>query len=311
MTPVDVPVPAKAKPFLKWAGGKTQLLPYIEQALPALMTSGKPFTYVEPFLGSGAVLFWFLRTFPHLQKALVNDINPDLYQAYQVVRQEPENLIKVLSALEATYFALPAEEARKAFFLEKRAQFNTRTLDSLQNTALLIFLNRTCFNGLYRVNSKGQFNVPFGKYANPRICDAPTLLADSQLLQKVTILQGDYAATLDHVAGEKAFFYFDPPYKPLSKTASFNAYAAETFNDAEQVRLKDFCTLLDQQGHPWLLSNSDVRNTNAQDDYFDVLYRGFDIQRVKAKRSINSVASKRGEIYELLVSNYEKPRIGE
>ncbi len=193
------------------------------------------------------------------------------------------------------YYSLPSEQDRRSFFLAKRDEFNSRHLSSLENTVLLIFLNRTCFNGLYRVNSKNHFNVPFGKYDKPKICDPETIMADSNILQRVTILNGDYRETLHH-ATKDSFFYFDPPYKPISKTSSFNSYAKNTFDDTEQVRLKHFCDELTTKGYKWLLSNSDPKNTNPGDNFFDDLYTGpsINISRVKAKRTINSNSTKKG-----------------
>jgi len=295
-----------ARPFLKWAGGKAQLISSISISLPGYIKTSKDLVYVEPFLGSGAILFWFLQAFPNTKKAIVNDINPDLFKAYSIIKKEPANLIKELAKLQDKYYSLNNEEDRKNFFLAQRESFNTRNLNPLQNTTLLIFINRTCYNGLYRVNSKGLFNVPFGKYSNPRICDAETIRWDSQLLQKVTILNGDYTETLSYVDSPKAFFYLDPPYKPISNSSSFNAYSIESFDDAEQERLKDFCTRIDALGHSWLLSNSDVKNFDSKNEYFDNLYKDFNINRVKATRRINSNSSKRGEIFELLISNYNQ-----
>ena len=198
---------------------------------------------------------------------------------------------------------MPSEAARRTYFEELRAEFNTRPLEAVRNTAVLIFLNRTCFNGLYRVNSKGGFNVPFGRYDQPVICHPQTILADSRLLARVTILQGNFAQVLSHTPAN-SFFYFDPPYKPLSKTAAFNAYATETFDAASQERLAAFCHELDARGSQWLLSNSDPQNTDAADSYFDDLYADFTIRRIQAKRHINSRAGGRGKISELLISNY-------
>ncbi len=291
-----------AKPFLKWAGGKGQLWPTIQAALPP-QASKEPFTYVEPFIGGGAVLFKMLSHVSTVRHAVINDINPDLYQAYVTIQQRPDALITLLAGIQEEYDRFGREEERRRYFDTLREEFNGRQLDALRNTALLIFLNRTCFNGLYRVNSKGKFNVPFGKYDRPRLCDPQTIRADSALLQGVTILNGDFSDTLKPVTG-RAFFYFDPPYKPLSATASFNSYASETFGDAAQERLAAFCRELDKAGHWWLLSNSDVKNTNAENHFFDELYQGFTIQRVKARRAINSKGGKRGEINELLISNY-------
>ena len=154
-----------ARPFLKWAGGKAQLISSISISLPGYIKTSKDLVYVEPFLGSGAILFWFLQAFPNTKKAIVNDINPDLFKAYSVIQKEPENLIKELAKLQDKYYSLNNEEDRKNFFLAQRESFNTRNLNPLQNTTLLIFINRTCYNGLYRVNSKGLFNVPFGNIA--------------------------------------------------------------------------------------------------------------------------------------------------
>lgn len=301
------PVTLNAKPFLKWAGGKGQLIAAIEKALPQNLNQNKKLTYVEPFIGSGAVMFWLLKTFTNIHKAVINDINPDLIKAYVTVKEQPLALIESLKKIEKKYHGLKLEEDRRNFFLDKRSLFNARHLTTLENTALLFFLNRTCFNGLYRVNSKSEFNVPFGRYDNPKICDEETIMADSALLQKVTILHGDYEETLKH-ATVHSFFYFDPPYKPISKTSSFNAYAKDSFNDEEQVRLKHFCDELTRRNYQWLLSNSDPKNINPSDNFFDDLYSGENIfiDRVKAKRSINSNSSKRGEIFELLISNYKK-----
>ncbi len=295
---------AKCKPFLKWAGGKTQLLPEIEKALPEYITEGEPFTYIEPFVGSGAVLFWILRTFPNARQVVINDINTELMSTYQVVQQYPQELINSLRTIQEQYYSISKEEDRKTFFLTQRARFNAREFDNIELATLMIFLNRTCFNGLYRVNKSGAFNVPFGKYKNPRILDEETLLANSEALQNVIILNGDFEQTLEY-AQDNTLFYFDPPYKPLSKTSSFNTYAADAFNDDEQIRLRDFCNTIDTQGYNWILSNSDVRGTNPDDTFFDVIFEQYNINRVRAKRAINANPEKRGELSELLISNFE------
>lgn len=299
-----------AKPFLKWAGGKSQLIPAIEAALPKDIKDRKKLTYIEPFIGSGAVMFWFLQQFPGVDKVIINDINPDLTKAYNAIKEKPFALIDALKTIQNHYYNLSLEEDRKSFFLQKRDDFNTRNLDNIENTALLIFLNRTCFNGLYRVNSKNFFNVPFGKYDRPKICDEETIVADSRILQKVTIINGDYQDTIKYASGN-TFFYFDPPYKPISKTSSFNSYAKNIFNNEEQVRLKLFCEELTSNKYQWLLSNSDPKNVNPGDNFFDELYCGSSIfiDRVKAKRIINSDSKKRGEISELLISNYAKSNV--
>ncbi|MGI4759851.1 MAG: DNA adenine methylase [Janthinobacterium lividum] len=292
-----------AKPFLKWAGGKRQLILAIQAVLPSTLAQETDLTYVEPFIGGGAVLFWMLQAYPNIRRAIINDINPDLTTAYRVVQQQPEELIRALSAVQEQYYGLSTEEARRTYYEAMRAEFNIRPLEPLRNTVVLIFLNRTCFNGLYRVNSKGGFNVPFGKHERPTICHAEAIRADSALLARVTILNGDFAEVLPLVPAN-SLFYFDPPYKPLSKTASFNAYATETFDDTSQHRLAAVCRTLDTQGHRWLLSNSDLQNTEAGNTYFDELYAGFAVQRIAAKRMINSKADGRGSISELLINNY-------
>ncbi len=167
---------------------------------------------------------------------------------------------------------------------------------------MFIFLNRTCFNGLYRVNRKNEFNVPMGSYRNPTICDKENIIAVNNALQKVEILSGDFEQTFDF-AKENSLFYFDPPYKPLSETSSFNSYAKDDFNDSEQIRLRDFCEKLDKENYSWVLSNSDVKGKDHTDNFFDDLYADFKIERVDAKRSINANPEKRGMLKELLITN--------
>lgn len=296
-----------AKPFLKWAGGKTQLLNAIEKALPKDIYNNK-FTYIEPFVGSGAVLFWMLNNFPNLQKAVINDINEDLINTYKTIASRPKELISILQILQNEYHGLEGNiEAKKEYYYSKRALYNTRKEEQSVQAALFIFLNRTCFNGLYRVNRKNEFNVPIGSYKRPTICDEENILAVSQALQKVEILCGDYEETLQY-ADSNTLFYFDPPYKPLSETSSFNAYAKDEFDDEEQIRLRDFCRKLDALNHTWILSNSDVKGKDENDNFFDDLYADFKIERVDAKRNINANPEKRGKLTELLITNQENKK---
>jgi len=289
------------KPFLKWAGGKTQLLDDIKRCFP--YNSDDKFTFVEPFVGSGAVLFWVLNHFPNVHRCVINDINSDLINTYKVIQDNVEELIGQLSIWEAEYHQLAAnKEDKKAYYYNKRAAFNTKQEPDVTQAALFIFLNRTCFNGLHRVNKSGGFNVPIGSYKSPTICDADNLRKVSEALQKVTILNGDFEQTLEYAKG-KTCFYLDPPYKPLSTSSSFNAYAKDAFDDQEQVRLKNFCDALDSHGHIWILSNSDVDQQADENKFFDELYQRYDINRVRAKRAINSDSSKRGSIHELLITN--------
>ena len=292
----------EAKPFLKWAGGKTQLINDIKKVLPKEFTKYK-FNYIEPFVGSGAVLFWMLNNFPKIEKAIINDINADLTNTYKVISHSPFELISILNQFQNEYHSLEDNsEIKKEYYLEKRENFNSRKFSNTEQAAFFIFLNRTCFNGLYRVNKNNFFNVPIGSYKKPTICDAENILAVSESLKKVEILTGDYQQTLDF-AERPALFYFDPPYKPLSKTSSFNSYSKDDFNDDEQIRLRDFCKKLDSLNHHWILSNSDLKGKDINDNFFDDLYSDFNIQRVEAKRSINANPEKRGKLTELLITN--------
>lgn len=295
---------SKAKPFLKWVGGKGQLLPTFSTLLPPELKE-REFIYVEPFIGGGAMLFFMLQTFPQIKHAVISDLNPRLVNTYLAVKNDVEMLIVALQCRQDEYYAISSEEDRKAYFLDVRQQFNTQSLSLLEEAEMLIFLNKTCFNGLYRVNAKGDFNVPFGRYANPTICDAETLRADHDLLQKVDILHGDFEQTAPFIS-EESFVYFDPPYRPLDATSNFNSYAKEVFNDDAQIRLKLFTDYVSQQGALWMLSNADCKAKCPHDDFFDDLYKDYHIDRVQAKRSVNAVASKRGKLNELLISNFVK-----
>lgn len=294
----------KAKPFLKWAGGKTQLLPTIDSFLPDTFSGEEDVTYIEPFVGGGAMLFYMLQKYPNIKRAVINDINPHLIKTYTVIRDEPYLLIYALNELQTTFKALEDYDKQKELYLDIRNRFNQQHLTDVEEAAYMIFLNRTCFNGLYRENSKGGFNVPFGRYSNPTICDEDLILADSELLQKVKIMNGDFSNTAEHIQGY-TFFYFDPPYRPLDATSSFNSYVKVSFDDNEQIRLKNFYSGISDCGCYAMLSNSDCKGRNAEDDFFDRLYEDFFIERVFAKRCINANASKRGTLTELLIRNYE------
>jgi DNA adenine methylase len=289
------------KPFLKWAGGKTQLIKVISTKIP--YKKEERFIYIEPFVGSGAVLFWILNHYSNLKMAIINDVNTDLINTYKAISNSVEKIILLLKAWEKEYHNLSAiEEKKKEYYYLKRDLFNTRTSDIMTQSALFIFLNKTCFNGLYRVNKKNRFNVPIGSYIKPLICDSENLKTVSQALKKVTILNGDFEKTLTY-AKNKTCFYLEPPYKPLNETSHFNSYAKEPFNDNEQIRLKNFCDKLDSLGYKWILSNSDVKEKNPKNHFFDKLYETYQIERVLAKRTINANASKRGQLNELLITN--------
>lgn len=290
---------SKAKPFIKWVGGKGQLIEQLEALLPADFDRWVNVTYIEPFVGGGAMLFYMLQTHPNITSAVINDINKDLTQCYEVVKSSPDALVSSLKEIQSEYYALKSEESKKGFFLNARTEFNTKNFDKIRNTTLFFFLNKTCFNGLYRVNKSGAFNVPFGKYEKPTICDPGTIYADSALLQNVEILEGDYQQTLELAHGT-TLFYLDPPYRPLNATSSFTDYAKEDFDDSDQERLKEFCDKIENDRFFFMLSNSD-----CPDMFFDNLYSQYQIERVWASRAINSNGQKRGKLKELLIRNFK------
>ena len=292
-----------AKPFLKWVGGKGQLLTQLEAALPISLYDNE-FTYIEPFVGGGAMLFFMLQKFPNIKRVIINDININLTEAYKNIKYYPDELVLKLKDIEKEYLNITNEDSRKDFYLRMRTLFNNKDITSIEKTMLLIFLNRTCFNGLYRENSKGEFNVPFGKYSNPTICNEDVIYADSELLNKfdVEINNGDFEIMTDD--NNLTFYYFDPPYRPISETSSFNSYVKGSFDDNEQERLANFCKKLSKKSnYLWMLSNSDCSAKNPNDLFFENLYYNFNIMRVYAARSVNAVASKRGKLSELLITN--------
>lgn len=301
----------KAKPFLKWAGGKTQLLPEIQKRLPVEFEIGKVKRYVEPFLGGGAVFLYLAQNY-QIDEVIISDINDELLIVYTTVQEKVDDLIEKLTRLKKTYLSL-SEEKRDVFFYKQRELFNENRQEVsfarfrsswIGRTAQFIFLNHTCFNGLYRTNSKLHFNVPFGKYAQPGIFDENNLRNVSEVLQRVEIKKGDFE-TCEDLADDETFIYFDPPYRPISKTSSFSTYHKAEFSDDDQRRLAALFHRLNEKGAKLMLSNSDPKNENAEDNFFDDLYKGFRIERVKASRAINSNGAKRGQINELIISNYK------
>ncbi|HOQ05779.1 MAG TPA: DNA adenine methylase [Anaerohalosphaeraceae bacterium] len=296
----------EAKPFLKWAGGKGQLLDEIGTWLPAEMKYGKVKTYVEPFVGGGAVFFYIAQRYEGIEHFILNDVNEDLIQCYKMVQSRVNDLIKILKEYQKKYTSL-SEEKRKDFYLQVRKEFNKeKTAGFSERTAAqLIFLNRTCFNGLYRVNRKGFFNVPFGRYKNPAICQEDNLKAASALLQKAVLLCGDFEECR-RFTDKGVFYYLDPPYRPISRTAAFTSYAKDDFSEEDQIRLAFFCRQIHQKGAKFLLSNSDPKNENPHDHFFEDHYSDFSIERVKAARAINCKGDKRGQINEIIVTNYQK-----
>lgn len=272
------------KPFLKWAGGKKQLLPEIKKYVPA-----NYLTYYEPFVGGGAVLFELKP-----KKAVINDISQELINVYKVVKNNVESLIKDLKK---------HKNSRDYFYkirgLDRDKEYEK--LPNIEKASRIIYLNKTCYNGLFRVNRQGYFNVPFGRYKNPNIVNEKVLRAVSNYLinNDIKILNKDFAEVLDKIEKD-CFIYFDPPYNPLSESSSFTGYTFSGFNEEEQRRLKKLCDRLNKDGYRFLISNSATPFIlNLYKDYKETTVI------VKTNRSINCIASKRGEIEEVLIRNYE------
>ncbi|MFA5211311.1 MAG: DNA adenine methylase [Patescibacteria group bacterium] len=275
----------RPKPFVKWVGGKRQLLKQFKELglYPPDEFNPLKHTYFEPFVGGGAV---FLDLLP--KNAVISDLNSDLITTYKVVKNDVEKLIKLLK----TY------KYSKDFFLKIRSQ-KSSSLSEIQIAARFIYLNRTCFNGLYRVNSKGEFNVPFGKYNNPLICDEDNLKKISKALKNVKIYNEDYKNVLKR-SKKGDFIYFDPPYYPINKTSSFTSYTSKEFLEKEQLELRDTFLELHRRGCFVMLSNSNTPFINKI--YSD--FKGIKINKIEANRNINSKASGRGKIKEVLIINY-------
>lgn len=290
------------KPFIKWAGGKGQLIEQIRTFYP-LDLGKKIMKYAEPFVGGGAVLFDILNKY-HLDEIYISDINAELIYTYKTIRDNVDELVSLLSKYQEEFIPL-SDEDRKKYYYEKRNRFNDLKIRSSLNVevaVLFIFLNKTCYNGLYRVNSRGMFNVPMGAYKNPQICDNNNLTNLSKALKNVSIVCGDYSQSYDFI-DNKTFVYFDPPYRPLNVTSNFNSYAEQVFNDSEQERLAEYILRLSDKGAIIVASNSDPKNANENDNFFDDLYSKLNINRILANRMINSNATLRGKINELLISN--------
>lgn len=293
------------KPILKWAGGKSQLLTDISHAYPeGLGVTIK--RYAEPFVGGGAVLFDIISKYD-MGEVYISDVNAELINMYLVVRDQVDSLISILSTYQKEYLALDADE-REEYYYNKRDEFNTliergESKSGTKSAALFIFLNRTCFNGLYRANKKGLFNVPKGNQANPLICNVENLRAVSSVLSGVQIVCGDYTASSAFI-DEHTFVYLDPPYRPLKGRDSFISYTETEFDDSCQRELAGFIEEMDARGAHIILSNSDPKNVDPDDNFFDNLYADYDVQQINAKRRINRNADHRGFITELLIKNF-------
>ncbi len=299
-----------AKPFLKWVGGKRQLLSQFEDLYPEELKYKRIENYFEPFVGGGAVFFDVVQKY-EIQNAYLYDINEELILCYLVIQKDVNKLLEFLNKYDKSYKKLN-EKKQQEFYYELRDAYNLNRFNIDYNkysdtwiprAAQTIFLNKTCFNGLFRFNSKGAFNSPQGKYKNPRIVDEANLLNVSKLLEIAVIRRADFRE-IRHDMREHSFVYFDPPYRPISETASFTSYSKFNFEDDEQIQLASLFFDLHNQGHKLMLSNSDPKNVNPDDNFFETIYSNFKISRVDAKRSINSNPDKRNIIKEIVVTNY-------
>jgi len=313
-TTIAMSTPTLVKPFLKWAGGKSQLLEQLRTKYPPALKRGQIKSYYEPFLGGGAVFFDLIQHYP-LESYYLSDLNEELILVYQVVQQEVEALIEFLRVYQHRYFSLQQEEEKKEYFYDLRNCYNQSRFNInykklsepwVRRAAQMIFLNKTAYNGLFRLNQAGGFNVPFGKYKTPKILDETNLIRVSKLLQQTALQVADVNEIASQItAPANTFVYFDPPYRPISKTANFTSYHRVAFDDSAQIRLANIFKKLHRKHAHLMLSNSDPKPLNPEDTFFERHYAGFQISTVSATRMINSVAQKRGKINELVITNYD------
>jgi DNA adenine methylase len=299
----------QADPFVKWAGGKRQILDEIHNYLPKCLEN-KKITYIEPFVGGGAVYFSLFKS-PNITQAILIDINPILIITYKTIKQCVDRLISRLYYTQREYKKYNDKEYQSNYYyqlrddyndLVKRTNFNEFNNNWINLSAMFIFLNRTCFNGLYRVNSSGEFNVPRGSYKNPKICDADNLFHVSKALRKAEIYHADFEEAEKYI-DHSTFLYLDPPYR-ASNSSSFTSYTKSGFDESEQIRLAKFCKRIDDIGAKFLLSNSAPDNIDSDDNFFNKNYKEFKKEIISARRNINSNGNDRGEVSELLIMNY-------
>lgn len=291
---------------MKWVGGKGNLLNILESQLPADFDSQTDVTYIEPFVGGGAMLFHMLTRHQNIRRVVINDINKGLIRCYQLIKEEPQTLIELLRPFEQRYYELNDEE-REQYYYEIRKKYNEDNLSANERAAYMIFLNITCFRGMYRENASGGYNVPFGHYSKPKICNVDVIMADHEALKKVDIYCGDYKKVISHLGKGYNFIYLDPPYRPLSGSNNFNQYSKSGFNDKEQEELKTFCDRLSSRDCHWMLSNSDSFYLDGT-SYFESLYKGYYLNKVLAPRFINAHADKREKQSEVLITNYDNAK---
>ena len=295
------------KPFVKWAGGKTRLLKDIEQRLPADFDEWENVAYVEPFVGGGAVLCHMLEHHNNITRVIINDINDVLIEAYRFIQDNPGPIISGLKEMESIYNALSYEEQKQMYYTSRKA-FNDMDIIDGQKIILFLFLNQTCFNGLYRENIKGEFNVPHSRFRIHPILNESNLWEIHDALQTVDILQGSFETVGRRLQREHVFFYLDPPYRPMvEKGNMFTMYDRTGFNDSHQERLKEMCDYINGRGWHFMLSNSDSLNADGQ-SYFDNLYNGYTINRIEVTRFINTYNAKQRRPKEVLITNYQPPQ---
>lgn len=295
------------KPFVKWAGGKGGLLNTLDELLPSNFSKMKDLTYIEPFVGGGAMLFHVLTKYKNIRRVVINDINPDLIHCYRLILSNPQALIERLKVLENNYYIVDASK-RDDIYYAYRDQFNMEGINTDERAALFIFLNHTCFNGLYRVNTSGKFNVPTGRYKHPTICNEELIMRDHDLLRSVELVileAGDYKRIGTRISTmHPNFIYFDPPYRPITESSNnFKDYSASPFGDTQQEELKAFCDKMYHKECLFMLSNSDSRN-DLGESYFENLYQGYNFKRISAPRYINAFAKTRLKLTEVVIRNY-------
>ena len=291
------------KPFVKWAGGKGSLVKHLSAHLPDNFRDKRNVTYVEPFVGGGAMLFYMLTHFTNIRRVVINDVNEDLIFCYKLIKNTPQTLIEQLKRIANEYLQLSNMDEKSRYYYKVRDKYNSKETIDEEKAAYFIFLNKTCFNGLYRVNTCGKFNVPFGKYKNPTICDDKLILADHELLKKVDIYAGDYSEIMRFLGKGYNYIYIDPPYRPLSGTAYFKEYSHNVFDDKEQEKLKIFCDIMTARGCKIMQSNSNSMDDDGE-SYFAKLYQGYHITQIEAHRYRNAHVGKRNKETELLIMNY-------
>lgn len=297
-----------AKPFVKWAGGKGKLLPTLQSNLPTDFYIQQEITYIEPFVGGGAMLFYILENHPNIRRTIINDINLGLISCYRKIQNNHQELIHELRQLHNAFYELETIEERRNLYYRLREEYNlipVNARNTIRTAALFVFFNRTCFNGLYRENYNGNFNVPYGRYIRPNICNEQVILDAHNALQRVEILHGNYTNVLENVDwNEYNFFYLDPPYRPLLGAKNFNQYTMNAFNDPEQENLRQFCDVIHENGGYFMLSNSDSEIEEGV-SYFEKLYNGFNVQHIRAPRRINAYAQGTQMTTEILVKNFD------